>query len=163
LLILAIGCTSEHAPAIAPNVPVADASAAADVAIETAAPTASIESDAAVPPIGPSLWPEIPRALAERLAREADAIPNGVMNKSPPHDAERDRAITKRFGERCRLERTCGPLWGVDCEAAVDGPYFYVRPRPDGLQTITTCGGACMGGRCKNCPPKNEGWTCETY
>ncbi len=102
-------------------------------------------------------------ALLARLARTADAIPRGELHKSPPQDDERDRAIQKRFGQRCRLERTCGPLWGVDCQAAVDGPYFYVHPRADGFHEITVCGGACMGGRCTNCPPKNEGWTCETY
>ncbi len=101
--------------------------------------------------------------LLERLSKEWNAIPTGTVNLRPRADAERDAAIKARFGERCRLERTCGPLWGVDCEAAVDGPYFYVRVKPNALETITTCGGACMGGRCTNCPPKNEGWTCPVY
>jgi hypothetical protein len=99
----------------------------------------------------------------ERLVREADAIPAGQLRKSPPREGERDRAIERRFGERCKLERTCGPLYGIDCQSAVDGPYYYVRVRSDGFHEITVCGGACMGGRCTNCPPKNEGWTCETY
>lgn len=85
------------------------------------------------------------------------------MNLHPAPDAERDAAIKARFGQECRLERTCGPLWGVDCDAAADGPYYYVRVKPTALEVITTCGGACMGGRCTNCPPKNEGWTCPTY
>jgi hypothetical protein len=102
-------------------------------------------------------------ALAARLTKQAEALPRGTMQFPPPPDAERDRAIRASFGERCRLERTCGPIWGIDCEAAVDGPYFYVRPRVDRLERITTCGGACMGGRCTNCPPRNEGWTCATY
>ena len=102
-------------------------------------------------------------ALLERLAREADAIPAGKLVTKPPPDAERDKAIHERFGSRCRLERTCGPLWGIDCDAAVDGPYEYVKLYKDHLEVITTCGGACMGGRCTNCPPKKEGWTCPTY
>lgn len=104
-----------------------------------------------------------PRPLLARLAREADAIPKGRSNTKPTPDAERDQAIRNRFGQRCRLERTCGSLWGVDCDAATDGPYYYVRPTVDAFVEITVCGGACMGGRCKNCPPKNEGWTCAVY
>ncbi len=104
-----------------------------------------------------------PPALLERLSKEWNAIPQGKLNLHPAADAERDAAIKKRFGEQCRLERTCGPLWGVDCDAAVDGPYFYVRVTKAAFEQITTCGGACMGGRCTNCPPKNEGWTCPTY
>lgn len=99
----------------------------------------------------------------QRLAREADAIPMGELRHPPAPDAERDAMVHGRFGNRCRLERTCGPLWGVDCEAAVDGPYYYVRVRPDRLETISTCGGACQGGRCTSCPPKAEGWTCAVY
>lgn len=101
--------------------------------------------------------------LFGRLAKEWNAIPTGTPNLHPRADAERDAAIKARFGQQCRLERTCGPLWGVDCGAAADGPYFYVRVKPTGFDEITTCGGACMGGRCTNCPPKNEGWTCPTY
>jgi hypothetical protein len=127
----------------APPVPVTPASASAPVT---------------PPPLEP--WPP---ALLARLARAAEAIPNGEIHVGPPADDERDRAIRARFGERCRLERTCGPLWGVDCEAAVDGPYYYLRVRADRLEELATCGGACMGGRCTNCPPSAEGWTCKTY
>ncbi len=88
--------------------------------------------------------------LLTRLAREADAKRAGVVDLAPPSDGERDAAIRRTFGSRCRLERTCGPLWGIDCDAAVDGPYFYARPRADHVDRITTCGGACMGGRCTN-------------
>lgn len=90
-------------------------------------------------------------------------MPAGKLVLNPPADPDREDAIHKRFGNECRLERTCGPLWGVDCHAASDGPYYYVRPRPDRLEEITVCGGACMGGRCTNCPPKKEGWTCAVY
>jgi hypothetical protein len=47
---------------------------------------------------------------------------------------------------------------GVDCKAAVDGPYYYVRR--ESLEVVSTCGGACMRG-CTNCPPSD--WTCATY
>lgn len=168
---LIVACGSERAPVVVPSAPVADAAAVeaavADVAVETAAPVIAADVDADTEPLPTNvpmtLGPPIAKALLERLAREAAAIPNGQLRKSPPRDAERDRAIKAQFGDRCRLERTCGPLWGIDCQAAVDGPYYYVRPRADGWIRITVCGGACMGGRCTNCPPKNEGWTCETY
>ena len=155
-----VGCPSESAPVVAPSAP-------ADASSEMPTPVLAASGDAAVveeppPPVNP-LDPGLSKALLERLAREAESIPKGQLRKSPPRDAERDRAIRARFGERCKLERTCGPIWGIDCEAAVDGPYYYVLPRADGWRQITVCGGACMGGRCTNCPPKNEGWTCETY
>ncbi|MDC0716911.1 hypothetical protein [Nannocystis bainbridge] len=67
--------------------------------------------------------------------------------------------IKEKFGERCRYERACGELLGVDCDSAVDGPYHYVRR--DSLELVSRCGGACMGGACTDCPPK--AWTCPTY
>lgn len=82
----------------------------------------------------------------------AEPVPGG------PPDPELAARIKERFGERCRYERACGELVGVDCDAAVDGPYYYVT-RAD-LKTVSTCGGACMG-RCTDCPPK--AWTCPTY
>lgn len=167
--LLLVACTSERTPQpVVPSAPVADADIADASVAETAAPVLAASADADLEEPTPTnvpmtLGPPIPKALLERLAREAAAIPNGQLRKSPARDAERDRAIKAQFGDRCRLERTCGPLWGIDCEAAVDGPYYYVRPRADGWVRITVCGGACMGGRCTNCPPKNEGWTCDTY
>lgn len=67
--------------------------------------------------------------------------------------------IKQQFGERCRHERACGDLIGVDCESAVDGPYYYVRR--DSLEIVSRCGGFCRGNDCTECPPK--GWTCATY
>jgi hypothetical protein len=66
--------------------------------------------------------------------------------------------IKEKFGERCRYERACGDLIGVDCESAVDGPYHYVRR--DSLEIVSRCGGVCRRG-CTDCPP--EAWTCPTY
>ena len=59
----------------------------------------------------------------------------------------------------CRLERRCGALLGIDCDSAVDGDYLYVREAD--FEVVATCGGACMRGSCKNCPPAE--WTCPTY
>ena len=50
------------------------------------------------------------------------------------------------------LDQRCGTIWGVDKGAAVDGPYYYIDERT--LDTVARCGGACMSGNCKNCPPK---------
>ncbi len=63
--------------------------------------------------------------------------------------------VKRRFGEACRPERSCGGLLGVDCNAAVDGPYYYVAQAD--LEVVSTCGGACRLG-CTDCPPK--AWTC---
>ena len=64
----------------------------------------------------------------------------------------------KRHGLNCRIERTCGEMVGIDCEAAVDGPYYYVDKKTGDI--ISRCGGYCMSG-CTNCPPKE--WKCDTY
>lgn len=75
-----------------------------------------------------------------------------------PVSPELAEKIKRQFGERCKYERSCGDLIGVDCDAAVDGPYYYVRR--DSLEVVSRCGGACMRG-CTDCPPK--AWTCPTY
>jgi hypothetical protein len=77
----------------------------------------------------------------------------------PATDPALANRVKERFGADCRLERTCGDLLGVDCKAAVDGPYYYAQKSD--LKTVATCGGACMSGRCTDCPPK--AWTCPTY
>ena len=64
--------------------------------------------------------------------------------------------MKEAFGEECGLERMCGEQWGVDCQATVDGPYYYVDPET--LEVVATCGGACWVEACENCPP--EGWNC---
>lgn len=65
----------------------------------------------------------------------------------------------KKYGNNCRVERTCGNIVGIDCQSNLDGPYYYVDS--DSGDIISTCGGACMGGQCTNCPP--SGWDCGTY
>ncbi|MEZ4384795.1 MAG: hypothetical protein R3A79_25925 [Nannocystaceae bacterium] len=72
-------------------------------------------------------------------------------------DPALDARIKEKHGQSCRFARACGEaLIGVDCNAAADGPYYYLR-RAD-LEIVATCGGACMAGDCKACPPKE--WTC---
>lgn len=66
--------------------------------------------------------------------------------------------VKQRFGDTCRPERRCGGMLGIDCDAAVDGPYYYVEHAD--LKVVSTCGGACMRG-CTDCPPK--AWACKTY
>ena len=140
------------------SVPTPSASATAPLATTAIVVDAAPQIDIPAPDFG---WGS--PAMYARLDKEWNAIPKGKLNLHPAADSERDDAIKKRFGQRCHLERTCGPLFGIDCDAAVDGPYYYVRVKPLAFEEITTCGGACMGGRCTNCPPKNEGWTCPTY
>lgn len=58
----------------------------------------------------------------------------------------------------CKKEY-CGNLVGVDCGAAIDGPYYYVKR--DTGKIVSYCGGYCMDGKCTNCPPRE--WTCSRY
>ncbi len=113
-------------------------------AAESPGPTVNTSSSAPQPPVSPSI---------------AAAPSTSASPEKPSPDAARDDKIRQRFGDRCRLERACGGLWGIDCDAAVDGPYYYVKP--DSLEVVSRCGGYCMGGRCTNCPPKE--WSCSTY
>ena len=158
-----IGCRTSDSPAPLPVVPAPLPSSSASIAtvVPDAAPDVVplLDDD-----LGGALGFARPSpALLERLNREWNAIPKGKLDLHPKPDRERDDFIKQRFGQDCSLERTCGPLWGVDCHAAIDGPYYYVQIRPDRIEAITTCGGACMSNRCTNCPPKKEGWTCPVY
>lgn len=155
-----LACSRSSAPAPASTSSPVVSTGIVDAGSEAAAPAP--DAAFAMDPFVDSLMP-VPRAELERFAREAAAIPRGKLQKPPPPDAKRDDAVRAQFGKECTLERTCGSLWGVNCQAEVDGPYYYVLPRPERLEIITTCGGACMGGRCTNCPPKKEGWTCPVY
>lgn len=88
--------------------------------------------------------------------------PPAAAPADPPlsaEDAELDQRIKKKFGNQCRFERRCGEMVGADCNAAADGPYYYLQAKT--LEKVSTCGGACMMGNCTNCPPK--GWNCPSY
>lgn len=109
---------------------------------------------------GGAATPDEPDADAGGFADpNLGADPPPPTPAQPAPDPALAARVSEKFGERCKLERSCGDLLGVDCGAAVDGPYYYVQ-RAD-LKTVATCGGACMTGRCTDCPPK--AWTCPTY
>jgi len=57
----------------------------------------------------------------------------------------------------CKLVQECADQVLIDCNSAADGPAYYIDKKAGTV--LATCGGACMGGHCTNCPPK--GWTCE--
>jgi hypothetical protein len=102
----------------------------------------------------------VPTPSAAPTPSAVASAPSAVASTTTPApDAVRDKRIHDKFGTMCRLERTCGVLWGIDCDAAVDGPYYYVKAET--LEKVSDCGGFCQGGRCTNCPPKQ--WTCATY
>jgi hypothetical protein len=70
------------------------------------------------------------------------------------------RALVVPYGyspSRCRVQAQCGTLLGIDCGQAADGPYNYHEMWS--WTPVSYCGGACMGGRCTNCPPAE--WTCK--
>ena len=56
----------------------------------------------------------------------------------------------------CKLVEQCGTIILVDCNVAADGPAYYIDQAEPRL--LATCGRACMGGQCRNCPP--QGWSC---
>ena len=117
--------------------------------------TAEEEPSRIQPPPEAEVVAEEPAARPRPKRRE----PTREAEINPPVDAKLADRIKKTFGESCRLERICGELLGIDCQAAVDGPYYYVKP--GSLEKVSTCGGACMGGKCTNCPPAE--WDCAKY
>lgn len=117
-----------------------------------------------------SAAPSQPPRAADPKPADADADAGGGFASIPEATAPRTQhssevtpeladRIRSTFGERCRFERACGEHIGVDCDAAVDGPYYYVRR--ESLEVVSRCGGHCMSGTCTDCPPR--GWTCATY
>ncbi len=105
----------------------------------------------------PADAPLSPEEQEANFASPPPSDPAPVAGPSASGDPELDARIKEKHGPSCRFARACGDdLLGIDCNAAADGPYHYVK-RAD-LEIISTCGGACMGGECTNCPPKE--WTC---
>lgn len=151
LALALLGCRARETETPAPG----------PVASSVASVVASAPPDVVIPPI--DLGMGFPPELVARLYREWSTVPKGKLDLHPIPDPERDASIKRRFGQMCKLERTCGPLWGIDCAAAIDGPYSYVRVLPDRIEEIVACGQGCQGEICKKCPPRGEGWTCPTY
>jgi hypothetical protein len=57
----------------------------------------------------------------------------------PPFDLD---AYVRAHYPGCKGPEVCGDLAYVDCNAAADGPAYYLRKR-DGTE-ISACGGRCM-------------------
>jgi len=114
---------------------------------DATATSTNTAADTAAPPGRPKRHP---RLVPTPIVQQPVANP---LPSSPELLAK----ISTTFGERCRLKAACGDLLGIDCDSAADGPYYYVNATT--LEKVSTCGGACMGGRCTNCPPKE--WTCK--
>lgn len=57
----------------------------------------------------------------------------------------------KKYGDVCRVDIQCQGIAGVDCNQAVDGPYYYVDMRSE--EILARCGGALMapGGTVEKC------------
>ncbi|MCB9704290.1 MAG: hypothetical protein H6711_20550 [Myxococcales bacterium] len=100
-----------------------------------------------------------PPASEEGVSFASPPVAESPEEEPPAADPALDARIKELHGDSCRYERSCGDLVGIDCNAAVDGPYYYARR--DTLEIVARCGGACMGGQCTNCPPAE--WTCATY
>jgi len=70
----------------------------------------------------------------------------------------------KMRAPNCKLLSLCKNLAAVNCQAEVDGPFYYIDFRQDSL--VMCCGGCCdtsmenlKGTNCSQCPPKE--WTCD--
>jgi hypothetical protein len=120
------------------------------------------EAPSESPPAQPEAQPEAPAPEdgndSANFATPPEDPPAPTTDP-PAEDPELNKRVKAKFGEQCRYERSCGELIGIDCNSAADGPYYYANKAS--LETVSTCGGACMGGRCTDCPPK--AWTCATY
>ena len=54
--------------------------------------------------------------------------------------------VKAKFGKECKVTDRCNGMMFVDCNAAADGPAYYVGP---GLEVLEKSGGYCMRGNCK--------------
>jgi hypothetical protein len=98
-------------------------------------------------------------AVFERAGLEPPPRPAPARPRPRPLTAE-ELALMERLGlargpTACKVADSCGDLIYIDCNAAADGPAFYIDRKA--AQLLSTCGGACMAG-CKDCPP--SAWTC---
>jgi hypothetical protein len=149
LALLLLGCACDGPASPPPAAPPAPA------AQPTPDPAPAATPSATSPATPPADGDDNP-GFADPKTAAGDAPPPAAPKTDD--DPALAAKITRQFGERCKLERSCGDLLGIDCQSAVDGPYYYVQRRD--LKTVATCGGACRRG-CTDCPPK--AWTCPTY
>lgn len=87
---------------------------------------------------------------------------------SEPIDSDRCNCFREHLeleslADSCVLSLVCGDQAGIDCDSAVDGPYYYVDA--DDGDILGRCGGYCNRTDpeyCDHCPP--DDWSCEeTY
>jgi hypothetical protein len=87
--------------------------------------------------------------------------PTQIKPRCPRQELSVDQSqLLAKLGitdHQCKFVQACGDLMLIDCYVAADGPAYYVDQKT--IKVEATCGGACMGGRCTNCPPK--AWTCD--
>ena len=60
-----------------------------------------------------------------------------------------DLKIKQKFGQDCKITEKCGDMIYVDCNAAADGPAYYLDKN---LNVIGESGGLCMRGKCSGAP-----------
>ena len=65
----------------------------------------------------------------------------------------------RAYGPRCGKVNTCNNLVAINCQAEVDGSFYYVNA--DSGEIVGRCGGECdrPEGCPTPCPPKE--WTCK--
>lgn len=68
-------------------------------------------------------------------------------------NATDEAAIKRKFGDNCKITDSCADMVYVDCNAAADGPAYFLDKN---LETIGTSGGFCMSGQCSGAPAE---WT----
>jgi len=99
-----------------------------------------------------------PGQLVVCKVEEDVSVRDLVSRELQPHSSDPGLTVPV-IRDGCRLERVCGTVAGVDCDAAADGPYYYYDMTD--WRSLATCGGACMAGRCVDCPPKE--FRCAPY
>ena len=60
-----------------------------------------------------------------------------------------DLKIKQKFGQECKITEKCDDMIYVDCNAAADGPAYYLDKN---LNVIGESGGLCMRGKCSGAP-----------
>ena len=116
------------------------------------------ETGAAVGPGSQTPTPVTPSGEEGEFAQiqEPQTAPQPATD-APEVSDELARRVRERLGAECTVHRECEDLLGIDCNAAADGPYYYVRAQD--LEVVAKCGGHCMMAPCEDCPP--DAWTCE--
>jgi hypothetical protein len=73
-----------------------------------------------------------------------------------PGEPLREDTQIGKLAKSCAKVRYCGGIGYADCGAELDGPAYYFERRSG--RVLAYCGGSCMSGECRNCPPR--AWSC---